>query len=46
MNYTVLLSQLDGNKCSREGLNLDEQSRAKKVVKDAEGLGVPKFMRG
>lgn len=46
MNYTVLLNQLDGEKCDKTGLDMDEEKRANKVVTDTRKLGVPHFVRG
>ena len=41
-----MLSQLDGEKCDKSGLDLDEEKRANKVITDTKKLGVPPFVRG
>ena len=46
VNYTVLLNQLDGEKCDKSGLDMDEEKRATKVITDTKKLGVPPFVRG
>lgn len=43
--YTVLLNQLDSEKCDDSGLNDSEEVRVSKVVDNANNLGVPKFVR-
>jgi plastin-1 len=46
INYTVLLNQLDADKCDKTGLDMDEEKRANKVITDTKKLGVPPFVRG
>lgn len=43
--YTYLLNQLKPAENDLSGLKLDSEGRAKKIIKDAEKLGVPHFLR-
>ena len=40
-----LLNQLDKEQCDKSGLQLEGDERAKKIITDAQKLGVPPFMR-
>ena len=44
-NYVYLLNQLDATKCDKSGLDKTGEERAKKIINDAEKLGVAKFLR-
>lgn len=46
INYTILLNQLNGDKCNLAGLEAGEEQRAQKVIDDANKLGVYKMIRG
>ncbi|KAL4508359.1 hypothetical protein ABPG72_003663 [Tetrahymena utriculariae] len=39
--YTILLNQIAPEKCNKDGLNLDQLERCKKVIHDSKLLGVP-----
>ena len=45
MAYSVLLNQLDDEKCDKSGFELNAAERATKAIDDAAKLGVPKFIR-
>jgi len=45
-NYTVLLNQLSPNNCDLNGMEMDTDSRAGKVIKDASKIGVPPIIKG
>lgn len=45
VNYTVLLNQLNQDKCDLSGLGDNENTRAKKAIDNAEKLGVEKMIK-
>lgn len=45
VNYTILLNQLNSEKCDRSALDKDENTRATKIIEDANKLGVPKCIK-
>ena len=44
MAYTLLLNELEPLKCDTFGLNMSEEERIIKVLKDSTSLGVPPFL--